>query len=444
MAGQRIPPNSIEAESAVLGALMIDHEAINTVVQIVKADYFYNGNNRLIYDAMLVLYEERKPIDLLTLTHSLKKKKQYDLVGGSDYLTSLTNAVPTAANIEHYAQILKETYIRRSLITIAASMTDLSFEENKPSSELLDSVEQTIFSVSQENVKQGFIHVKDALAQSFDKLDELHKRNSAYRGIETGFVDLDLLLSGLQDSNLIVLAARPGQGKTAFVINIAQFVSAVKKNPVGVFSLEMSKEELVDRLLISQANIDAWKLKTGKLSEDDFEKLSNAMGELAEAPIFIDDTPGISIAEIRSKARRLQLEHGLKLLIVDYMQLISPGRRFENRVQEVTYISQSLKNLARELKIPVIGVSQLSRAVEHRGERRPQLADLRESGSIEQDADVVMFLYTQDEDFTPQRIVKINIAKHRNGPVGERELLFRGDRIKFFNVEHTAGETAAN
>ncbi len=444
MAGQRIPPHSEEAEQAVLGAILIDHEAINSVVQIVKAGFFYNGRNKLIFETMVSLYEERKPIDLLTLTHALKKKKIYEDVGGSEYLTSLASAVPTAANIEHYAQILKEAYIRRSLVTIAANMTDLSFSEDKPSGELLDTVEQTIFSISQENVKQGFVHVKDALAESFDKLDELHKRQSAYRGIETGFVDLDLLLSGLQDSNLIVLAARPGQGKTAFVINIAQHISTVNKIPVGVFSLEMSKEELVDRLLISQANIDAWKLKTGKLSDDDFEKLSSAMGELAESPIFIDDTPGISIAEIRSKARRLQMEHGMKMLIVDYLQLINPGRRFENRVQEVTYISTSLKNLARELKIPVLAVSQLSRAVEHRGERKPQLADLRESGSIEQDADVVMFLYTKDEEFTPQRIVSINIAKHRNGPVGERELLFRGDRIKFFNIEHTQTEATAN
>ena len=444
MAGQRIPPNSEEAEQAVLGALLIDQEAMNIVGELVKPDYFYDGRNRLIFEAMITLYEERKPIDLLTLTHGLKKKKNYEDVGGSEYLTSLTGAVPTAANIEHYAQILKETYIRRSLIRIATNMTDLSFVEDKPSDELLDSVEQNIFSVSQENIRQGFIHVRDALAQSFDKLDELHKRQSAYRGIETGFVDLDILLSGLQDSNLIVLAARPGQGKTAFVVNIAQHISSVGKIPVGVFSLEMSKEELVDRLLISQANIDAWKLKTGKLSEDDFEKLSTAMGELAEAPIYIDDTPGISIAEIRSKARRLQLEHGLKLLVVDYMQLVNPGRRFENRVQEVSFISQSLKNLARELKIPVLAVSQLSRAVEHRGERKPQLADLRESGAIEQDADVVMFLYTQDEEFSPQRIVKVNIAKHRNGPVGEKELLFRGDRIKFFNIEHTQTETTAN
>ena len=444
MAVQRIPPNNLDAEHAVLGALLIDHEAMSTVSSLILPEYFYEDKNKTIYEAMLVLYEERKPIDLLTLTHALKKKKQYEQIGGSEYLTSLTNSVPTAANIEHYAQILKETYVRRSLIKIAAQMTNLSFEEEKPSSELLDTVEQSIFSVSQESSTQGFIHVRDTLAESFDKLDELHKKDSKYRGIETGFVDLDLLLSGLQDSNLIVLAARPGQGKTAFVVNIAQHIAAVLKIPVGMFSLEMSKEELVDRLLISQANIDAWKVKTGKLSEDDFEKLSTAMGELAEAPIYIDDTPGATIAEIRSKARRLQLEHGLKLLIVDYMQLVNPGRRFENRVQEVSHISQSLKNLARELKIPVLAVSQLSRAVEHRGERKPQLADLRESGAIEQDADVVMFLYTQEEEFSPQRIVKINIAKHRNGPTGEKELLFRGDRIKFFNIEHNQQETAAN
>jgi len=402
-----------------------------------------NDNNKDIFQAMLDLYEERKPIDLLTLTHILKKKKKYEQVGGSTYITSLANAVPTAANIEHYAQILKETYIRRSLIKMGASITVLSCDQETNSDELLDRVEQNIFSLSQENIKQGFLHIRETLAQSFDKLDELHKKQSHYRGIETGFVDLDLLLSGLQDSNLIVLAARPGQGKTAFVVNVAQHVSVQNKIPVGMFSLEMSKEELVDRLLISQANIDAWKLKTGKLSEEDFGKLSEAMGELADAPIYIDDTPGISIAEMRSKARRLQIEHGLKLLIVDYMQLVNPGRRFENRVQEVSFISQNLKNLARELKIPVLTVSQLSRAVEHRGERRPQLADLRESGAIEQDADVVVFLYTQEEEFTPQRIVKVNVAKHRNGPVGEKELLFRGDRIKFFNIDRAQEEAPA-
>lgn len=444
MALTRIPPNNLEAEQAVLGALLIDHEAINTASQLVKSDFFYDDNNRTIFECMLTLYEDRKPIDLLTLTNILKKKKRYEQVGGASYLTSLANSVPTAANIEHYAQMLKETYIRRSLIKIAGDMANRSFLEESSTDELLDVTEQAVFGLSQETIRQGFFHIREALTESFDKLDELHKKQSRYRGIETGFVDLDTLLSGLQDSNLIILAARPGQGKTAFVVNVAQYVSVNSKIPVGIFSLEMSKEELVDRLLISQANIDAWKLKTGRLSEEDFEKLSEAMGELAEAPIYIDDTPGISISEMRSKARRLQLEHGMKLLIVDYMQLVNPGRRFENRVQEVSFISQSLKNLARELKIPILVVSQLSRAVEHRGERRPQLADLRESGAIEQDADVVIFLYTQDEEFTPQRIVKINIAKHRNGPIGEKELLFRGDRIKFFNIEHTQSEVVPN
>lgn len=436
MAVVRVPPHDDDAEQAVLGSLLIDKEAITTVSEIVKPDHFYNEGNKEIYSAMLKLYEERKPIDILTLTNILKKRKIHDRIGGTAYLSTLTNIVPTSANILHYAQIVREKYIRRSLIQIGAGLTDMAFAEEKESSEVLDRAEQSIFQISQESIRQGFFHVKEALAESFDRLDELHKSGEIFRGIETGFVDLDFLLSGLQESNLIVLAARPGQGKTAFVINIAQHVSVNTKKPVGIFSLEMSKEELVDRLLISQCDLDAWKLKTGKLTDDDFEKLSNAMGELAESPIFIDDTPGISIAEIRTKARRLQMETGMRLLIVDYLQLIDPGRRFENRVQEVSYVSQNLKNLARELKIPVLAVSQLSRAVEHRGERKPQLADLRESGAIEQDSDVVMFLYTANEEFSPQRVVKVWVAKHRNGPVGEKELLFRGDRIRFYNVDH--------
>ncbi|MCL4354378.1 replicative DNA helicase [Patescibacteria group bacterium] len=432
----RVPPHNEEAEQAVLGALLIDKEAITLISEQVLPEYFYNDNNKSIFECMLALNEERKPIDILTLTALLKKKKLYEKVGGAAYLSSLANVVPTASNIAYYAQILRETYVRRSLIRIGGELTDMAFEESKESMEILDKAEQNIFKISQDQVRQGFVHIKETLAESFDRLDELHKSDGGLRGVETGFTDIDFLLSGLQKSNLIVLAARPGQGKTAFVVNIAQNAAVTGKNPIGIFSLEMSKEELVDRLLISQSDIDAWRLKTGKLSEKDFEKLSSAMGELADAPIFIDDTPGISIAEIRTKARRLHLEHGLKLVIVDYMQLADPGKKLESRVQEVTYISQNLKNLARELKIPVIAVSQLSRAVEHRGEKKPQLADLRESGAIEQDADVVMFLYSQEEEMTPQRIVKVLVAKHRNGPVGEKELLFRGDRIKFYNIEH--------
>lgn len=437
MAVVRIPPHDQEAEQAVLGAVLIDKDAMVQVSQLIIGENFYEDRHRLIYDAMLALYEERKPIDLLTLTSVLKKNKTYERIGGSSYLSSLTNIVPTAANSEYYAQIIREKYVRRSLIQISTEVTDGAFAEDKEAQEILNSAEQNIFKISQEHVKQGFIHIKETLAESFDRLEELQKSGEGLRGVETGFTDLDNLLSGLQPSNLIILAARPGQGKTAFTINIAQHAAIVNKVPVGVFSLEMSKEELVDRLLVSQSDIDAWRLKTGKLTEEDYEKLSIAMGQLAEAPIFIDDTPGLSIPEMRTKARRLQSEHNLKLLIVDYLQLANPGKKFENRVNEVSYISQSLKNMARELKIPVIGVSQLSRAVEQRGGGKPQLADLRESGAIEQDADVVMFLYSPEEEFTSQRIVNVLVAKHRNGPVGEKELLFRGDRIRFYNVDHS-------
>lgn len=445
MATGRIPPHDEDAEQAVLGSLLIDKEAVNFVSEFVKPEYFYNDINKRIFECMLALHEESQPVDLLTITSILKKKKLFDKVGGSAYLTSLTNVVPTAANIENYAQILRERYLRRSLIQVGGEMSNLAFVEDTPSEEILDKAEQIIFQVSQEHVKQGFMHIKETLADSFDRLDLLSKNGGSLRGVETGFIELDNLLSGLQPSNLIILAARPGQGKTAFVVNATQHAAVNTKVPVGIFSLEMSKEELVDRLLVSQADIDAWKLKTGRLDEEDFEKLSAAMGVLADAPIFIDDTPGISVPEIRTKARRLHLEHNVKMIVIDYMQLANPGKKLENRVQEVSYISQSMKNLARELRIPVLALSQLSRAVENRGgDKRPQLSDLRESGAIEQDADVVMFLYSPDEEMTPQRIVRVLVAKHRNGPVGEKELLFRGDRIRFYNIDHTMIQLDSN
>ncbi len=446
MAVVRVPPHDNEAEQAILGSILIDKDIMTSLSQLVFSEYFYEEKHKIIYESMLILYDERKPIDILTLTNSLKKRKLIKDIGGASYLSELTNVVPTSANSEHYAQIVKDAYIRRSLIQMGSRMTDKAFEEEKEASEILDEAEAEIFKVSQQHISQGFIQLKETLAESFDRLDELHKTGEGLRGLETGFIDIDNILSGLQNSNLIILAARPGQGKTAFTINISQFVGSVNKHPVGIFSLEMSKEELVDRLLVSQSEIDAWRLKTGKMSDGDYEALSRAMGSLAEAPIFIDDTPGLTVADMRSKARRLHAEHGLRLLIVDYLQLVNPGRKFESRVQEVSYISQSLKNIARELKIPVIGVSQLSRAVEQRGGGKPQLADLRESGAIEQDADVVMFLYSPEEEFTSQRIVNVLIAKHRNGPVGEKELLFRGDKIKFYNIEgrrNDAGEAPA-
>ena len=438
----RILPHNQDAEQSVLGGIFIDKDAIGLVSSILTPKDFFDETYALIYDAMLQLYEERKSIDIVTLTAHLKKKKLSTKIESS-YLTELVNVVPTAANIEQYAQLIKEASTKRFLIQSGTRIVELGFDEQQEVKEIIDAAESSIFSISQGHVLKGFIHIKDSLAASFDKIDELHKNGMGLRGIKTGFLDIDRTLSGLQDSNLIILAARPGQGKTAMAVNIAQHVGVVEKKPVAIFSLEMSQEELVDRLLVGQADVDAWRLKTGKLTEADFGKLSGAMGELADAKIYIDDTPGITISEMRTKARRLQIEHGISLILVDYLQLVNPGRRYDNRVQEVGIVSQALKNLARELKVPVIACAQLSRAIEHRaGDKRPQLADLRESGSIEQDADVVMFLYRPEDEMTPTINYKLLIAKHRNGATGEIDLLFRGDRIKFYNVSRVRNEEA--
>lgn len=441
MATVKILPHNNEAESSVLGAILIDKDAIGIVSQIISPKDFYADINGIIFEAMLSLYEERKPIDILTLTAKLKKNKNLGKVD-SAYLAELVEGVPTAANVEHYALLIKEASTKRGLIKIGGELAELGFNEEKEVNEILDKAESAIFSISQGFTAKTFIPIKEALAGSFDRIDELHKKGKGLRGLETGFTDLDNILSGMQASNLLILAARPGQGKTAMIVNIAQHLAVNEKMPVGIFSLEMSQEELVDRFLVGQSDVDAWRLKTGRLSESDFTKLSHAMGELADAPIFIDDTPGISVNEMRTKARRLQMEHSIELLIVDYLQLADPGKRYDNRVQEVSIISQYLKKLARELKIPVLAVSQLSRAVEHRGERRPQLADLRESGSIEQDADVVMFIYRPEGELSNVMQTKLLVAKHRNGPVGEIDLLFRGDRIKFYNMEKKREEVS--
>lgn len=430
-------PHNEEAEKSVLGSMLIDKNAIILVSEILTPKDLYNDINAIIYSAMLALYEERKPIDLLTLTEELKKNKQLKKID-SGYLTDLVEVVPTAANVETYAHIVKENATKRFLIEAGTMIVEMGHEENKEVKEVLDKAEAAIFSISQGHITRGFIPIKDTLTNSFDRIDELQKIGSGLRGIKTGFIDLDNILAGMQKSNLIILAARPGQGKTALLLNIGQNIALKEKKPVAIFSLEMSKEELVDRLLIAQADVDAWRLKTGKLSEDDFTRLSEAMGLLAEAPIFIDDTPGLSLMEMRSKARRLHIEHNVGIIIVDYLQLIDPGRRYDNRVQEVSLVSQALKNLARELNLPVLSASQLSRAVEHRGEKKPQLADLRESGAIEQDADVVMFIYRPDSEITTPYIpTKLLIAKHRNGPTGEIDLTFIGNRIRFNSVEKT-------
>jgi replicative DNA helicase len=426
----RVPPHSEEAEQSVLGALLLDKDAVIAVAEFLLPDDFYDERHKDIYEAMLSLYEERVPVDVLTVVERLKKQKDLKKIGGASYLTDIANKVPTAAHVEHYGKIVKDQAVKRALMKAASRLVEFSLDEGMSSADLLDKAESEVFSLSQKNVKKEFISIRDTLAESFDRLDELHKTEGGLRGIATGFIDLDNATAGLQKSNLIILAARPGVGKSAFALNISQFAAITHKKSVGYFSLEMSKEELVDRLLVNEADIDAWRLKTGKLTEEDFTKLSNAMGVLAEAPIFIDDTPALSILEMRTKARRLQVEHGLDLIIVDYLQL-ARSRNLENRVQEVGEISQGLKNLARELKVPVIALSQLSRGVESRNIKKPQLSDLRESGSIEQDADVVMFLWKEDDENNEN--IMLDIAKHRNGALTSVPLFFKGDRIKFFS-----------
>src|SRR3989344_433669 len=410
MANFKVPPHSDEAEKSVLGAILIDKDAIVEVAESLKAEMFYRENHGLIYSAMISLYENRDPIDVITVSDWLKKEKGLTRVGGMAYLSELTNEVPTSANVVKYGALVKETYIKRQMISAAGTLGELAFDESNNLETILDTAERAVFSLSQKNIKRSFIPIKEALAESFDRLDELQKMEGGLRGVPTGFSDLDDVLVGLQDSNLIIVAARPGVGKTAFATNIAQFAAVEKKIPVGIFSLEMSNLELVDRMLVGQAGIDAWKMKTGNLKPEDFEKLSEAMGILADSPLFIDDTPGQTILQMRTKARRLHAEVGLKLLVVDYLQLAVGDGRYESRVQEVGAISQGLKNLARELRIPVIALSQLSRAVESRGEKIPQLSDLRESGCLVGETLIVR----QD---TGERVKIENLVGKENVPV---------------------------
>jgi replicative DNA helicase len=385
------------------------------------------------------LFEKQQPIDLVTVKNQLSQEGELKKVGGATYLSELINTVPTSAYVEHYGYIVKGHYTKRKLIEISSRAVERAFGDSGDVKLLIDEAESEIFTLAQEHQHRDFIQLKEILTESMVRLEEFIRTGAKTRGVSTGFNEVDNKLSGLQDSNLIILAARPGVGKTTFALNIALNAAMKERKGVGFFSLEMSKEELVDRLLVGQADIDAWRLKTGKLTETERVQLVTAMGELSEAPIFIDDTPGISILEMRTKARKLKAEKDLGLLIVDYLQLADAGRRFESRVQEVSSVSQGLKNLARELRIPVLALSQLSRAVEQRNVKKPQLSDLRESGAIEQDADIVMFIYQEDESDdlldNSKRIMKLSIAKHRHGSTGDIDLMFRGDRVKFFSVE---------
>lgn len=428
----KLPPQNIEAERSILGALLIDKDAIIKVTEFLRPSHFYHSHHGDIYTAILNLYERRQPADMVTVTDELDKLGVLEKIGGAGYLTDLVNAVPTSAHVEHYGNIVYAMSTKRELISTCSKIAQMGFEEGREVSELLDEAERAIFAVSYKRSGTAFERVTETLEVAFDRLDELHKNPGQIRGVPTGFKSLDDKLAGLQNSNLIILAARPSVGKTSLAINIAQYAATDKKIPVGIFSLETSREQLVYRMLASQADVDGWRLATGRLEEEDFKKIGEAMGQLAEAPIYIDDTPGIGVMEMRTKARKLQMEHDIRLIIVDYLQL-AHARKLESRVQEVTEISQALKNLARELDIPVLAASQLSRAIETRGERRPQLSDLRESGSIEQDADVVMFLYRQEED--DRENIKLLIAKHRNGPTGEIDLYFRGERTRFYEAD---------
>ncbi|OGE81378.1 MAG: replicative DNA helicase [Candidatus Doudnabacteria bacterium RIFCSPHIGHO2_12_FULL_48_11] len=438
----RLPPQNLEAEQSVLGSLMLDRDAIIKIADTLSAEDFYDEKHAVIYRAVLRLFDERSSIDILTVANKLDEAASLEKIGGMTYLTTLVNSVPSAAHVLHYAKIVRHKGTLRRLISQAAEIQSLGFREDADLETLLDQAEQKLFSVSQKYLKQNFVPLSEILHETFDRIDELHREKGKLRGLPTGFGDLDNKLGGLQKSDLVILAARPSMGKTSLALDVIRHVAVGKKKPVAIFSLEMSKDQLVDRLLAAEAEVDLWKMRTGRLNdigpENDFERIGHALGRLSEAPIFIDDSGTVNIMELRTKARRLQAEQAIELIVVDYLQLME-GRNTENRVQEVSEISRSLKTLAKELNVPVLALSQLSRAVEQRGgDKKPQLSDLRESGSIEQDADVVMFIY-RDEMYTGKEsrkphIAEILIRKHRNGPTGEIELFFDAEKTSFKNL----------
>lgn len=435
----RIPPQSIEAEQSVLGSMLIDKEVIPVVMEILKPEDFYRPDHKEIYEVIIELFDRAQPIDLITVSELLKQHGKLELIGGLEYLSNIATAVPTTANVKNYSKIVEEKALLRKLIRTSSDIVNLGFDATEEVSYILDKAEQGIFDILQKRSSQGFVPIKDVLVDTFNRLEELYNNTGNITGIPTGFADLDFKTAGLHNSDLILIAARPAMGKTAFALNLAQNAAVHSQVPVAVFSLEMSKEQLVNRMLSSEAMVDASRMKTGKLEDNDWQKVAKALGPLSEAPIFIDDTPGVSITEIRAKCRRLKLEHNLGLVIIDYLQLMSGSRsKSENRQQEISEISRSLKVLAKEINVPVITLSQLSRASETRTDHRPILSDLRESGAIEQDADIVMFLY-RDDYYNPEtdkkNIAEVIIAKHRNGSTGTVELVWLGQYTKFANLE---------
>lgn len=446
---EKVPPQNIEAEQSLLGCLLLDKDAIFKTVDILHADDFYYNNHKHIFEAMVELFNNQEPIDIITLSNKLEERKLINEVGGRTYLAQLSNTVATAANVSYYANLIQKKATLRRLQISASEIMDLSFEEERDIDEVLDQAEKKIFGVSRKFLKNSFLGIDNLLTEAFERIDELHKRSGNLRGLSTGFYDLDNLLAGLQKSDLIILAARPSVGKTSLALDIARQAAIKNKVGVGVFSLEMSKEQLVDRMLCAQANVNLWKMRTGNLSEkeedNDFQKIGEAMGSLSEAPIYIDDSPNCSVMEIRAKSRRLQSERGLGLIVIDYLQLMEGrGKYGDNRVQEISEISRGLKGIARELNVPVLALAQLSRAAEQQsGASIPRLSHLRDSGSIEQDADVVMFIYRKaaDRAFNVQELsmeerykAEIHIAKHRNGPTGKVDLFFSEETASFRNL----------
>jgi len=447
----RIPPQAIEAERALLGSIMLRSDTLYEIIDIIAPSSFYARKHRLIFEAMLDLFKKNNPIDLLSVSSRLSEKKELDEVGGASYLTELVNSVPTAANIRHYAEIVRKKHIMRLLIEASEQIAGLGYDEAADLEDILDRAEKQVFEITSTGSTFRFTELKNELEEAWERLDRLHNLKGEHRGIPTGFSEIDHKLAGLQNSDLIILAARPSMGKTSLALDIARQTAVNFGNPVGIFSLEMSSQQLVDRMLAAQAQVDAWKLRTGKLSrEEDFAAIRQSLDKLSGAPIFIDDQPGSNILKMRAVARRLKAEKGLKLLVVDYLQLMVPvsSRSSDNLVQQVTEISRSLKHLARELNIPVLALSQLSRAVESRG-GRPRLSDLRDSGSLEQDADVVMFIHREDkykEESERTNIAEILIEKHRNGETGRVELYFNDKKATFQSIDKSdfGGATFSN
>lgn len=446
---EKLPPQNLEAEQSFLGCLLIDKDAFIKVADMVSENDFYKNAHRMIFETMKELFSRHEPIDILSLTNRLEEKNLLDEIGGRTYLANLSNISATASHVENYASIIQRKATLRRLLTAASEITELGFREEEDIDKLLDESEQKLFGVSQKYLKNVFVPVDKLLADAFERIDELHKQGGKLRGIPTGFPDLDHLLAGLQKSDLVILAARPSVGKTSFALDIARQAAVKGKVPVGIFSLEMSKEQLVDKLLCSQSNVSLWRMRTGNLSDkdddNDFSRIGEGMGVLSEAPIYIDDSPNCSVMEIRTKARRLQIEKNLGLLVIDYLQLMEGrGKYGDNRVQEVAEITRGLKGIARELNIPVLALSQLSRAVEQSKPAIPKLAHLRDSGSIEQDADIVMFIYRKaaDRNYVREELTaedqhktEIHIAKHRNGPTGVVELFFDEDAVSFKSLD---------